>query len=92
MASVWFNGYCDAGAAGGRTITVSPPVAPVWPVLPVAPVVPVMPVLPVLPVLPDGPAGPAGPGTVSAAGGITTVAGRSHALNATTAALKNNAE
>jgi hypothetical protein len=86
-----------AGVGGGTITTVSPPVlprwpwapvspvepvAPVFPVDPVAPVSPVEPVVPVEPVDPVAPVGPAGPGTVTTAGAVTTVAGLSHALNA----------
>lgn len=61
---------------------VSPvdPVVPVEPVAPVSPVDPTEPVAPVDPVAPVGPAGP-GTGTVTTAGGVTTV-DFSHALNA----------
>jgi hypothetical protein len=64
------------------------PVEPVSPADPVAPVLPVDPVDPVDPVAPVGPAGP-GTGTVTTAGGVTTV-GLSHALNASAISAAEN--
>jgi hypothetical protein len=58
------------------------------PVAPVEPVEPVEPVYPVEPVAPVGPAGP-GTGTVTTAGGVTTV-GLSHALKVSAISTAEN--
>jgi hypothetical protein len=61
------------------------------PVAPVLPVDPVSPVDPVDPVAPVGPAGPGtGTGTATTGAGVTTVAGLSHALNASAITTAEN--